>query len=115
MGGGGDLDREPETRTVAAHLEPPLLADGGLRGGPERGAVGLEGDGLELRELRRPAARVLGLVELARLGIRGETGVGMLRVAIEINEPLNSQFTIVGRRDHLCTSSGPEEQNLELA
>ena len=73
MGGGGDLDREPETRTVAAHLELPLLADGRFGRGPERGAVGLEGGGLELRELGRAAARVLGLVELSRLGVRRQT------------------------------------------
>ena len=48
-------------------LELPRLADGRFGRGPERGAVGLEGDGLELRELRGPAARVLGLVELAGL------------------------------------------------
>ena len=54
MGGGGDL--------AVAALELPRLADGRLGRGPERGAVGLEGDGLELRELGRAAARVLGLV-----------------------------------------------------
>ena len=61
------MTEKPETRTVAAHLERPRLADGRFRRGPERGAVGLEGDGLELRELGRATARVLGLVELARL------------------------------------------------
>ena len=34
---------------------------------------------------------------------------------IQRNDPPNSKFTIVGRRDHLCTSSGPEEPNSELA
>ena len=47
-------------RLVVAALELKLLADGRFGRGPERGAVGLEGGGLELRELGRPAARVLG-------------------------------------------------------
>ena len=66
------MTEKPETRTVAA-LELPLLADGGLRGRPERGAVGLERDGLELRELGRATNRVLRLVELSRLGVRRQT------------------------------------------
>ena len=70
--GGGDLDRESETRTVAAPLELPLLADGRFGRGPESSAVGLEGDGLELRELGRAAARVLRFVELAGLDVGRE-------------------------------------------
>ena len=67
------MTEKPETRTVAARLELPRLADGRFGRGPERGAVGLEGGGLELRELRGPAARVLGLVELAGLDVRRQT------------------------------------------
>ena len=38
-----------------------------------------------------------------------------IRLGDNINDLPNSEITIVGRRDHLCTSSGPEESNLELA
>ena len=37
-----------------------LFADGRFGRGPESAAVGLEGDGLELRELRGATTRVLG-------------------------------------------------------
>ena len=36
-------------------------------------------------------------------------------IAFKKNQSPNSQITIVVRRDHLCTSSGPEDPNLELA
>ena len=36
-------------------------------------------------------------------------------IAFKKNQSPNSQITIVGRRDHLCTSSGPEEPSSELA
>ena len=70
-------------------LELPLLADGRFGRGPERDTVGLEGDGLELRELGRAAARVLRPPNAPgrRWYVEGSK--------IEINESPNSQFIIV--------------------